>query len=153
MPKKKKSATKRTVTCGKCKQEGHNARTCKTESVPEPVAKMIYTSEDIPPPPVKPGSKRRIDYRTERREAPTAGKVSANDYASYSCPKCNQVAILVVVRIRDHGASFRQGRDVYVPEFRCEECFNKPPADLILKWGAEPNEKITLPDENNNAEG
>ena len=149
MPKTKKSkkaVVKRTVTCGKCKETGHNARTCPTPK------KKITSSADIPAPPIQPGSKTRIDMRQEatekrlnpvpRREAPTAD-TSGAQAAPYRCAKCNAVKILVIVKIKDHNASFKAGKDVFAGDLRCENCMNKPtPSDLILKWGASPDEKI-----------
>ena len=55
-----KAAKKRTVTCGKCGEQGHNARSCK------PAAKEIKSSKDIPPPPKNPGTKTRVDERFEQ---------------------------------------------------------------------------------------
>ena len=150
----KKRKGKRTVTCGKCKKTGHNSRTCKptAETTAPVVKKEIKSSADIPPPPTK-KIRTKIDERREKavrrnvvpkRDAPTAGNTSVNDYAPYRCPKCHQVAILVVVRVKDHGATFRLKKDVFVPETRCEKCFTKPPSDLILKWGAYPNEVVPV---------
>lgn len=150
-----KGTKKRTVTCGHCKTQGHNSRTCpakapKVESKPE-----IKSSADIPDPPVD--RKTRLDMRDEEqdhrrqhkippRDAPTKGVHSSNDVAPYRCPKCNAVAILVVVKVKDHNASFKRQRDVFKGETRCEQCFNKPqPSDLILKWGAMPDEVVPVP--------
>jgi len=151
MPKTKKSkkaVVKRTVTCGKCNETGHNARTC-----PIPTAKKeTKSSADIPAPTVQPEPKTRIDAQQEatekrlnpvpRREAPTAD-ISGSQAAPYRCAKCNSVKILVIVKIKDHNASFKAGKDVFAGDLRCENCMNKPtPSDLILKWGASPDEKI-----------
>ena len=155
MPKatKKKTGTKapRTVTCGKCKVTGHNARTCPTSA-----KKEITSSKDIPAPPIT-GMKTKIDMRHEqtekrmntvpRRDAPTAGNTSENNHAPYRCEKCSQVAILVSVRVKDHNASHKKGTDVFMAELRCEKCFNNPPAELILKWGCSPGEVVPVPDD------
>jgi hypothetical protein len=150
MPKAKKKTVKRTVTCGKCKTTGHNARTCPTSTK----KKKITSSADIPPPPVA-GIKTKIDLRQEqtekrmntvpKRSAPTAGNTSENNHAPYRCEKCTQVAILVSIRVKDHNASYKAGKDVYMADLRCEKCFNKPPAELILKWGCHPGEVVPVP--------
>jgi hypothetical protein len=150
MPKKK--AEKRTVTCGKCKETGHNARTCPTSAKAE-VKKGPVTSSvtEVPDPPKKKGTKTRIDMRVEedrerrrQREAPTADTGTAATAAPYRCPKCNAVDILVIVRVKDHSASFKKGTDVFTGEMRCQSCMNKPqPAELILVWGAKPGQKVT----------
>ena len=80
-----------------------------------------------------------------RRPAPTAGNTSENNHAPYSCKKCTQVAILVSVRVKDYAASHTKGEDVFMAELRCEKCFNKPPAELILKWGCSPGEVVPVP--------
>lgn len=144
---KKKTATKRKVTCGKCKQTGHNARTCKTNvETPEPPAPVIEVPKpekkiNLPPPP-EPAEERRM--RVPKRPAPTAGIASVNNFAPYRCPKCSQVAILVAVRVKDHYASQKKERTIYKAETRCEKCFNKPPAELILKWGMRPGEQVEV---------
>jgi hypothetical protein len=146
-----KAAKKRTVTCGKCKKEGHNARTCPKGKG----KKEIKSSADIPPPPIT-GSKTKIDTRypqTEKRmntvpkrEAPTADKGAAATASPYRCKKCNAVAILVVVKVKDHDASFKKKKEIFKGETRCEKCMNKPsPSDLILKWGAMPDEVVPVP--------
>jgi hypothetical protein len=82
-----------------------------------------------------------------RRPAPTADLGTAATAAPYRCPKCNAVAILVVVKVKDYNASFKAGEDVFKGEMRCEKCMNKPaPSDLILKWGASPGEVVPAPD-------
>lgn len=166
MPKAKKRTAKakkrsaRTVTCGKCNEQGHNARTCPTrvtttESPKAAPTMEIKSSKDIPPPPVT-GNKTKIDARFEqterrmstvpKRDAPTADIGSAASAAPYRCVKCNSVAILVVVKVKDVEASFRKQKDVYKGEMRCEKCMNKPtPSDLILKWGASPGEIVPVP--------
>lgn len=158
MPKaKKKSKAKskkaRTVTCGKCKEPGHNARTCPTK-------KKIKSSKDIPAPPIT-GSKTKVDSRFEqterrmstvpKRDAPTAD-LSATNAAPYRCPKCNAVAILVIVKVKDHDASFKKKEEIFKGETRCEKCMNKPvPSDLILKWGAKPGEVVPVPGQDDDA--
>lgn len=136
-------AKKRTVTCGKCKGKGHNARSC-TVSAEGGVKKgpLTETTVELPDPPKK---RTRIDTRERpRREAPTADKGTAATAAPYRCVKCNSVAILAIVRVKDHAASFKKGKEIFMGEMRCEQCLNKPnPAELILKWGAQPGEKIT----------
>lgn len=146
MPKKK--AEKRTVTCGKCKGEGHNARTCLNTASKSEVKKspITVTEAVVPDPPVQ--KKTKIDTRKPeprpRREAPTADTGTAASAAPYRCPACNQVAILVIVRVKDFNESFKKGREIYKGEMRCEQCMNKPnPAELILKWGAAPGEKVS----------
>jgi hypothetical protein len=139
MPKKK-----RTVTCGKCKGKGHNARSCTAgEKGGVQKSTITTTTVEVPDPPTK--KKTRIDTRERpRREAPTADIGTAATAAPYRCPKCNAVAILVIVRVKDWVASSKKGRDVYTGQTRCEQCMNKPtPAELILKWGASPDEKVT----------
>ena len=138
-----KSTKKRTVKCGKCGAEGHNVRSCTSGT-----KKKITSSADIPPPPVK--KKTRVDLRDERRlskvprrDAPTAGRDTP---APYRCPKCNNVAILVAVKIKNHDESFKQKKEIFMSDLRCEKCMNKPsPSDLILKWGASPDEVVPIP--------
>ena len=140
--KKKAAAKKRTVTCGKCKEPGHNARTCLGDA---PVAEA-----EAPPAPPKP-KRTKIDTREKeerrhsrvpKRAAPTADIGSAVA-PSFRCPKCSAVAILVIVRVKDENASFKKKKLVYKGEVRCEKCMNKPtPSDLILKWGALPGQMI-----------
>lgn len=140
---------KRTVTCGKCKETGHNARTCpnaapkKSEVKKSPVTKAEAV---VPDPPTK--KKTKIDTREEnarpRREAPTADRGTAATASPYRCPACNQVAILVIVRVKDFNESFKKGKEIFKGETRCEQCMNKPnPAELILKWGATPGETVS----------
>lgn len=150
-----KPKTKRTVACGGCGGEGHNKRTCPnkgtaeapavapataeppvTTSVPETVAKVEPVKKAVPPKEDAPSPR--------RREAPTADRGTASTAAPYRCPKCNQVAILVIARVRDYVASQRTGKDVWKGDQRCEQCMNKPdPCNLILKWGAKPGEMVT----------
>lgn len=133
-----KSTKKRTVTCGNCKEKGHNARSCKVE---------VKTVTDTPPPPVDQKTLRneeRRQHRIPRRDAPTAG--SGAIAAPYRCNKCNNVAILVAVKIKDHNESFKQKKEIFMSDLRCEKCMNKPsPSDLILKWGATPDEVVPIP--------
>jgi len=147
MPKAKK--VKRSVTCGKCKETGHNARTCLT--VEAVVAEAAVPVVEAPTPP-KP--KAKIDIHDEkkrmstvpRRDAPTANTGATANHAPYRCQKCYAVAILVVVRVKDHNASFKEGKEIFKGDVRCEQCMNKPnPAELILKWGASPNEVVPIP--------
>lgn len=158
MPKAKKAKAggKRTVTCGKCKGQGHNARTCTAGKKTE-----IKSSKDIPPPPIT-GRKTKIDSRFEqterrmskvpKRDAPTADTGSAASAAPYRCPKCNAVAILVIVKVKDFDASFKKKKEVFKGEMRCEKCMNKPaPSDLILKWGASPGEVVPVPGQDDDA--
>jgi hypothetical protein len=132
--KKKKTKTKRTVTCGKCNDTGHNARTCPTkDKAPETKAE----TPKAPKPPKKVPGKRD-------RKSPTADMGSKSSAAPYRCKKCEQVAILVIVRVSDPNETFRQKKPVFMGQMRCELCMNKPnPADLILVWGAKPGDKVT----------
>ena len=157
---KGKKHRKRTVTCSNCGNAGHNVRTCRvgksdslTKGVSEPV---LESSADIPAPPIT-GRKTKVDMRHEQskrrlrdRPSPTADKGSMASGAPYRCKKCNEVAILVLVRVKDVVESRRMQKDVYKSDLRCERCMNKPvPSDLILKWGARPDETIE-PSELNN---
>ena len=155
----KKTKGKRTVTCGKCGKSGHNARSCKPAPTKAGVEKgpiqktVVESSADIPPPPTKKGSKTRIDMRVEeqrqRRPAPTADTGTAATAAPYRCPKCNSVAILCIVRVKDFNETFKKKRDIYTGEMRCEQCMNKPnPAELILVWGAKPGQTVTAEEAN-----
>jgi hypothetical protein len=130
-----KSTKKRTVTCGKCKKTGHNARSCTiTEDAPVAPAPTVQ--------PKPPEAKRRMS-KVPKRESPTADRASA---APYRCNKCNNVAILVAVKIKDYDQSFKQKKEVFKSDLRCEKCMNKPsPSDLILKWGAVPDEVVPVP--------
>ena len=143
MPKTKKTE-KRTVTCGKCKETGHNARTCPTPAT----AAAPKTEVPTPPVPQKEVLTKDEERRMStvpKRDAPTASN-SGSTAAPYRCPKCNQVAIIVIGRVLDHNATFKTGEDVFKGETRCEQCMNKPtPAELILKWGARPNEVVPIP--------
>jgi len=129
---------KRTVTCGKCKEAGHNARTCPTGATVEVSTPEVVTAPvKVEPPPTKVRA---------RREAPTADRGTAATAAPYRCEKCNNVAILVIVKIKDHMASHRQKKEVFMGDMRCEKCMNKPtPSDLILRWGAVPGETAKVP--------
>ncbi len=137
-----KSTKKRTVTCGKCKKTGHNARSCKAE---------VKSVTEAPPPSTD--RKTRVDLRDEprqrrvpRRDAPTADMGTGASAPPYRCNKCNNVAILVAVKIKDHDQSFKQKKEVFMSDLRCEKCMNKPsPSDLILKWGASPDEVVPVP--------
>lgn len=133
---------KRTVTCSKCNETGHNARTCSKETTKSAVAVKVTPPELFKKlinekPPVK---------KRPRRPAPTQDTGTAATSAPYRCTKCNNVAILVIVKIKDHMASHRQKKEVFVGDLRCELCMNKPsPSDLILKWGATPGETVPVP--------
>lgn len=140
------------MTCGKCGGSGHNSRSCAPATSVAPVkAEVVKGQIDkvetvIPDPPV--GRKTKIDMRDEnprpRRPAPTADTGTAATASPFRCTKCNSVAILVIVRVKDHHETFRQKRDVFKGDQRCEHCLNKPdPAELILKWGALPDEKLS----------
>ncbi len=130
-----KSTKKRTVTCGKCKKTGHNARTC-----PSSKTKAKEEIKALPTP-----EKRRMNT-VPKREGQT-GNMGVGSYAPpYRCNKCNQVAILVAVKIKDHNQSFLQKKEIFMSDLRCEKCMNKPsPSDLILKWGASPDEVVPIP--------
>jgi len=137
---KKKTAKKRTVTCGKCKDTGHNARTCPTKE-----SAVAVATTEAPPSPVKTLAPKEEKPRSKRdRPAPTADRGTAATAAPYRCVKCNQVAILLIVRVKDHNESFKKKKDIFKGEMRCEQCMNKPsPAELILVWGATPDQKVT----------
>jgi hypothetical protein len=149
-----KSKVKRTVACGGCGADGHNKRTCPskgaigspvtataeppvTTSAPEVKAEVV-----APKPVVLP--KGREVVSTRKREAPTADRGTAATAAPYRCPKCNQVAILVIVRVKNYVASQTEGKEVWRGDQRCEQCMNKPdPCSLILVWGAKPGQTMT----------
>lgn len=135
---------KRTVTCGKCGDQGHNSRSCQTEVKTEVKKGTITkTKVELPDAPAQPKIEDEPEKRP-RRAAPTASTGTAATASPFRCPKCNQVAILAIVRVKDHNESFKKGRDIFKGETRCEQCLNKPdPADLILKWGARPDEKLS----------
>ena len=144
--KTKKKATrkkaKRAIKCSKCQEEGHNARTCKAEDSPKKETKT-------PPPPVDKIT-RKVDARQEdsakrRRPAPTEG--NEHKATPYACPRCSQIGVLVIVKVKDHNKSYKAGKEVFGAEMRCEKCFQKPPTDLIVKWGAAPGDKCELPSE------
>lgn len=138
-------AKKRTVTCGKCKEEGHNARTCPngTKATSEVKKGQITKTEVELPDPPKTQAPKPEDEPRPRRAAPTADTGTAATASPFRCPKCNQVAILAIVRVKDHNESFKKKRDVFKGDTRCEKCLNKPdPAELILVWGASPNQKV-----------
>lgn len=150
MPKAKKTKKKRVITCGKCKVVGHNARTCtaKTEAKKGSVVKstMVETRVELPDPPTKKRTRIDTSEREERprREAPTADRGTAATAAPYRCQKCNAVSILAIVRVKDHMESHRQGKTVYKGDTRCESCLNKPdPAELIMVWGASPDQVVS----------
>jgi len=136
----KKAAAKRTVMCGKCKGEGHNARTC-------PTAEKATAPKVTPVPKVLPESDDRRQSKVPKREGQTDKMGAATAHVSpYRCKKCNSVAILVAVKIKDHNASFKKKKDWFQSDLRCEKCMNKPsPSDLILKWGATPDEIVPVP--------
>ena len=141
MPKTKKTKSKRTVTCGKCKETGHNARTCPTSKEPTPPVKPKKTESELRDEAREAERKVQVDRR--RRDAPTADRGTAATAAPYRCKKCENVAILVIVKVKDYLASAKAKRDIFKGELRCEQCMNKPsPTDLILKWGAMPDETV-----------
>jgi len=154
--KSKKKSKKRTITCGVCQATGHNARTCpsRTGPVKEEVA-ASSEPEAAPPPPPQP-KKTKIDMGEDderrrntvpRREAPTADTGTAATAAPYQCPKCNSVAVLVAVKVKDQEQTSKKQYDVFKSDTRCEKCMNKPtPSDLILKWGVRPGEEVPVPD-------
>jgi hypothetical protein len=137
-PKKAKAKKKRVITCSKCSKTGHNARTCKEGLKPKPEPKK--KTKKTPTPVAK-----RKGAPKRERPAPTRGNESAA--APYDCPRCNQIAVLVVVKVKDNNKTYLAGKDVFTTEMRCEKCFQKPPTDLIVKWGAHPGEKVELPKE------
>ena len=119
------------------KKEGVKLAKPKAEEPEKSEPDVVVPPPDVvPPPPVE---------SKERRAAPTRGTDQAA--APYPCPKCGQIAVLVIVRVKDHDQSFKQKKDVFKGETRCEKCFNKPPSDLILKWGAAPDEVCEIPDQ------
>jgi hypothetical protein len=142
-----KSKPARTVSCGGCGQDGHNKRTCpsRTSTTPaapiavaEPPKKVVEAAKPTPPNP------RAHKPPTRQREAPTGDRGTAATAAPYRCPKCNSVAILVIVRVKDYVKSQQQGKDVFKGDQRCEQCMNKPdPCSLILVWGASPGQTVT----------
>lgn len=149
-----KAKAARTMTCGGCGETGHNTRTCKGAApVPAPEAAPAATVVEavapapepakVPTPPVP--IKTKIDMRERpRREAPTADRGTAASAAPYRCPKCNSVAILAIVRVKDYASSQRLGKEVFRGDQRCEQCLNKPdPTSLILKWGVKPGESVS----------
>lgn len=142
----KATKKKRTVTCGSCGKTEHNARTCPDKATKAPEATKAKKEIKSPLPALPVPAEEKRQHRVPKRSAPTAGTQAASDAAPYRCPKCNSVKLLVVVKMKDHLASHKTGRDVFVGETRCEDCFNKPaPSDLILKWGAMPNEVVPIP--------
>jgi hypothetical protein len=87
-------------------------------------------------------TKRRLS-KVPRRPSPTKDTGTAATAAPYRCVKCNSVAILVIVKVKDHNASFKQKKEVFKGDMRCEQCMNKPePSDLILVWGAKPGQTV-----------
>ena len=130
-----KTKKKRTVTCGKCNGTGHNARTCPEDA--KETAKV-----DAPVVPDDAGKIINKEVK-QQRPAPTADLGSKASAAPFRCEKCNAVGILVIVRVKDYNATFKQKKDVFMGDLRCEHCMNTPqPAEFILKWGAMPGEKI-----------
>lgn len=146
MPKTKKTKSKRTVTCGKCKETGHNARTCPTNKkpsdTPAPAVKIKKTESEVREAAREVReAERAAQVARRRRDAPTADRGTAATAPPYRCTKCENVAILVIVKVKDYLASSKAGRDIFKGETRCEQCMNKPtPSDLILVWGAKPDE-------------
>jgi hypothetical protein len=123
----------RTVTCGSCKEEGHNARTCPKKETPPPPVTTHIEARDA----------KKTTHTVPKRDAPTGDRGTAATAAPYRCNKCNQVAILVIVKVKDHDQSFKKGKEVFKGEMRCEQCMNKPtPSDLILIWGALPDQTV-----------
>lgn len=147
-----KAKSHRTVSCGGCGQDGHNKRTCPSKGAPTTATAVapppVVTSPEPAPPPAptpKPVAPTKT-YKppTRVREAPTGDRGTAATAAPYRCPKCNQVAILVIVKVKDYVRSQQTGKEVFKGDQRCEQCLNKPdPTTLILKWGARPGETIT----------
>ena len=138
-------AKKRVMTCGKCKGKGHNARTCKDPvKIENSVVKseIVVTEVEVPDPPAT--DRREVPERP-RRDAPTADRGTAATASPFRCPKCNQVKILAIVRVKDYAETARRGKAIYRGDMRCEACLNQPdPADLILVWGARPDEKVSV---------
>lgn len=142
----KRTKKKKSVTCGKCGNTGHNARTCSAEAEPvlEEVAVAKVEKGPITVEETKAPEKLPPAPSPRARLAPTADTGTAATAAPYRCPKCNAVDILVIVKVKDHNESFKKGRDIYKGDTRCQSCMNKPnPAELILKWGARPDEKVS----------
>jgi len=158
--KNKSQSKKRTVTCSVCKEEGHNARTC-SDNKKGTDAEQVAAPESHLPKPEGDQTRRRIDYREEepprqnvvpRRDAPTQGPFSSEGVSPFRCEKCQSVAVLVAVRVKDHNESFKKKREIFKSEIRCEKCFNKPqPSDLILKWGVLPGEDIPVSNQDDDA--
>lgn len=158
---------KRTVSCGGCGGEGHNKRTCPSKGVGTPVETTTATAE--PPVTTPPVSTTSVPEASEaskpaptpvtlpkpkvvsprEREAPTADRGSKATAAPYRCSKCNQVAILVIAKVKDWAESQRLGKEVFKGDLRCELCMNKPdPCNLILVWGAKPGQTVTVAEAN-----
>ena len=139
MAKKKKGAYK----CGACGKIGHNARTCpskkakkaaKSTPKPEPKPEKVVEPE-APKAPVRPSHKvalsRTVDLTSETRLPKDPRPITAGQY---QCPRCNQVATLVLVELEVDGTG-RRPRDL-----RCEKCLNKTKVHEIIIWGASPDD-------------
>jgi DNA-directed RNA polymerase subunit RPC12/RpoP len=139
------SKKRRTYKCGKCGNNGHNARTCPTKAdvskavtttkptpAPTPVVAEATTPaeapvEDDPAPTGQFPLDGSSDLTIARRTSTETPKVPA---APYNCPSCHQVAVLVLVELLD-------GKQA----LRCEKCRNSTPISKIVKWGAFPKDK------------
>jgi len=129
---KTKKKKKTTYRCGKCKQEGHNARACPNNSTTE--VKTVEVEDTTPPPepeaiPEHPSG----DLVSKRRKGSTPSSPGC-----FECPRCLKIGVLVLVEAES-------GRDINDKlitreEMRCEMCHTNSPVKTILKWGAQPKD-------------
>lgn len=133
-----KSKKRRAYRCGKCGENGHNARTCPTKAVAavkaeaEAVDALAETPKPEAPKHTAPEGQFPLDGTSDLTEARRTGPSDrpAVPAAPYECPACHQVAVLVLVELRDTQKALR-----------CEKCRNSTPISKILKWGALPKDK------------
>lgn len=126
--------------CGRCGDNGHNARTCTNKFQPSLDQRIDEETAVLnkilqPRPPIKKdttsvgqvplSTTQDLTYRPVEDV-----KTLSRPPSPYDCPTCKRVGILVLVELEDS-----------TPQLRCEHCHNQVRCKVILKWGAAPLDK------------
>jgi len=123
---------KTTYKCGHCGEKGHNARTCPTKTTTTTTKTATKTTTTTAtttiPAPLK--IEPSVDIVSKSRKGSTPSTPGC-----FECKRCQNIGVLVLIGITVNGKS--------VSELRCEKCHNNSPVDVILKWGASPDDKPT----------